>query len=139
MGSIDSVSQSNPEVLFNYWHIFSGPEGTCFEGGVFPAKLVFPPDYPLSPPKMKFTCEMFHPNSKSQSWLILFVFFVCILLKNKFHLQYLRMAVFAFQSYMRLAMIQWVTNYRQNDGVQCKVLRRFFWVSCLCWQVSSGF
>ncbi|RMX39412.1 hypothetical protein pdam_00005996 [Pocillopora damicornis] len=24
--------------------------------------LVFPPDYPLSPPKMKFTCEMFHPN-----------------------------------------------------------------------------
>lgn len=40
----------------------SGPEGTCFEGGVFPAKLVFPPDYPLSPPKMKFTCEIFHPN-----------------------------------------------------------------------------
>lgn len=44
----------------------SGPEGTCFEGGVFPAKLVFPPDYPLSPPKMKFTCEMFHPNSISK-------------------------------------------------------------------------
>lgn len=43
---------------------FSGPEGTCFEGGVFPAKLIFPPDYPLSPPKMQFTCEMFHPNSK---------------------------------------------------------------------------
>lgn len=41
-----------------------GPEGTCFEGGVFPAKLIFPPDYPLSPPKMQFTCEMFHPNSK---------------------------------------------------------------------------
>jgi ubiquitin-conjugating enzyme E2 G2 len=31
---------------------------------VFPAKLIFPPDYPLSPPKMQFTCEMFHPNSK---------------------------------------------------------------------------
>lgn len=29
---------------------------------MFPAKLVFPPDYPLSPPKMKFTCEIFHPN-----------------------------------------------------------------------------
>jgi hypothetical protein len=42
---------------------YSGPEGTCFEGGVFPAKLIFPPDYPLSPPKMQFTCEMFHPNS----------------------------------------------------------------------------
>lgn len=44
-------------------HVYRrGPEGTCFEGGVFPAKLVFPPDYPLSPPKMKFTCEMYHPN-----------------------------------------------------------------------------
>lgn len=52
--------------LFALLHnvIFSGPEGTCFEGGVFPAKLIFPPDYPLSPPKMQFTCEMFHPNSK---------------------------------------------------------------------------
>lgn len=42
----------------------SGPEGTCFEGGIFPAKLVFPVDYPLSPPKMQFTCDMFHPNGK---------------------------------------------------------------------------
>lgn len=42
-----------------------GPEDTCFEGGVFPAVLSFPSDYPLSPPKMRFTCDMFHPNSKS--------------------------------------------------------------------------
>jgi hypothetical protein len=53
------------------WHckcvsflIFRGPEDTCFEFGVFPAILSFPLDYPLSPPKMRFTCEMFHPNSK---------------------------------------------------------------------------
>ncbi|XP_047419578.1 ubiquitin-conjugating enzyme E2 G2 isoform X2 [Sciurus carolinensis] len=39
-----------------------GPEDTCFEFGVFPAILSFPLDYPLSPPKMRFTCEMFHPN-----------------------------------------------------------------------------
>ncbi|XP_063789148.1 ubiquitin-conjugating enzyme E2 G2 isoform X1 [Pseudophryne corroboree] len=39
-----------------------GPEDTCFECGVFPAILSFPLDYPLSPPKMRFTCEMFHPN-----------------------------------------------------------------------------
>ena len=43
---------------------FRGPEGTFFEGGVFPARLTFPSDYPLSPPKMKFTCDIFHPNSK---------------------------------------------------------------------------
>ena len=39
-----------------------GPEGTPFEGGVFVTELIFPTDYPLSPPKMKFTSEMFHPN-----------------------------------------------------------------------------
>jgi len=44
---------------------FRGPEDTCFEGGVFPAVLSFPSDYPLSPPKMRFTCDMFHPNSKA--------------------------------------------------------------------------
>lgn len=53
------------------WHcecvsflVCRGPEDTCFEFGVFPAILSFPLDYPLSPPKMRFTCEMFHPNSK---------------------------------------------------------------------------
>ena len=40
----------------------AGPPGTPFEGGLFEAKLVFPPDYPLSPPKMHFVSQMFHPN-----------------------------------------------------------------------------
>jgi ubiquitin-conjugating enzyme E2 G2 len=44
------------------WVIFSGPEETPFEGGIFPATLKFPKDYPLSPPTMKFTCDFFHPN-----------------------------------------------------------------------------
>ncbi|KAL0280526.1 UNVERIFIED_CONTAM: hypothetical protein PYX00_001792 [Menopon gallinae] len=52
----------NEENFFEWEALITGPEGTCFEGGVFPAKLIFPPDYPLSPPKMQFTCEMFHPN-----------------------------------------------------------------------------
>lgn len=42
--------------------VCSGPEDSSFEGGVFVTELVFPSDYPLSPPKMKFTSEMFHPN-----------------------------------------------------------------------------
>lgn len=42
--------------------MFSGPEGTPFEGGLFPATLTFPKDYPLSPPTMRFTCDFFHPN-----------------------------------------------------------------------------
>ena len=47
--------------------ICRGPEGTPFEGGVFVTELIFPTDYPLSPPKMKFTSEMFHPNGKSKN------------------------------------------------------------------------
>lgn len=57
------ISEDN---FFEWEALIQGPEGTCFEGGVFPARLIFPPDYPLSPPKMKFTCEMFHPNSEFQ-------------------------------------------------------------------------
>lgn len=48
---------------FFEWDCFiTGPQGTCFENGVFTAKLTFSEDYPLSPPKMKFTCDIFHPN-----------------------------------------------------------------------------
>lgn len=69
MGSFDSVSDIFHFIVNknNFYFVISGPDGTCFEGGVFPAKLIFPPDYPLSPPKMKFTCEMFHPNSKTMN------------------------------------------------------------------------
>ncbi|KAJ8405354.1 hypothetical protein AAFF_G00318270 [Aldrovandia affinis] len=52
----------NEENFFEWEALIMGPEDTCFEGGVFPAILSFPSDYPLSPPKMRFTCEMFHPN-----------------------------------------------------------------------------
>ncbi|KAL5350524.1 hypothetical protein V496_06044 [Pseudogymnoascus sp. VKM F-4515 (FW-2607)] len=46
-----------------YWEaLIQGPEGTPFEGGVFPAELKFPKDYPLAPPSMKFIGEVWHPN-----------------------------------------------------------------------------
>eukprot|EP01147_Barroeca_monosierra_P001435 gene1435-4595_t len=48
---------------FLEWEAFiMGPEGTPFEFGVFRAVLKFPRDYPHSPPKMKFTSRLFHPN-----------------------------------------------------------------------------
>lgn len=49
-----------------YWEaLIQGPEGTPFEGGVFPAELKFPKDYPLAPPTMKFIGEVWHPNGQS--------------------------------------------------------------------------
>uniref|UniRef100_A0A3Q2CR06 Ubiquitin-conjugating enzyme E2 G2 n=1 Tax=Cyprinodon variegatus TaxID=28743 RepID=A0A3Q2CR06_CYPVA len=56
------AGETGPFYLFFYLLQTTGPEDTCFEGGVFPAVLSFPSDYPLSPPKMRFTCDMFHPN-----------------------------------------------------------------------------
>lgn len=53
------VSEEN---LFLWEALVMGPEGTPFEGGVFPAELKFPADYPLAPPSMRFTCELWHPN-----------------------------------------------------------------------------
>jgi ubiquitin-conjugating enzyme E2 G2 len=50
---------------FEWEALIQGPEGTPFEGGVFPAKLEFPKDYPLSPPTMKFLCDVWHPNGSS--------------------------------------------------------------------------
>ena len=44
--------------------VLSGPEGTSFDGGVFVTELIFPTDYPLSPPKMRFISDMFHPNGE---------------------------------------------------------------------------
>ena len=48
--------------MFLWEALIQGPEGTPFEGGIFPAELKFPKDYPLAPPKMKFTVDMWHPN-----------------------------------------------------------------------------
>ena len=46
-----------------YWEaLIQGPEGTPFEGGIFPAELKFPKDYPLAPPSMRFLGEVWHPN-----------------------------------------------------------------------------
>ncbi|KAH7552930.1 hypothetical protein BM1_07903 [Bipolaris maydis] len=52
----------NEDDMFVWEALIQGPEGTPFEGGVFPAELRFPKDYPLAPPKMKFITDMWHPN-----------------------------------------------------------------------------
>lgn len=48
------------------WHewdcVIIGPEDTLYDGGAFRARLVFPPQYPMQPPKMFFTTAMWHPN-----------------------------------------------------------------------------
>mmetsp|Transcript_5367 Transcript_5367/g.6777 ORF Transcript_5367/g.6777 Transcript_5367/m.6777 type:complete len:122 (-) Transcript_5367:1555-1920(-) len=39
-----------------------GKKGTIWEGGLFKLKILYPEDYPSSPPKCQFTPPLFHPN-----------------------------------------------------------------------------
>jgi hypothetical protein len=48
--------------MFLWEALIQGPEGTPFEGGIFPAELKFPKDYPLAPPTMRFLTTVWHPN-----------------------------------------------------------------------------
>mmetsp|Transcript_2818 Transcript_2818/g.9532 ORF Transcript_2818/g.9532 Transcript_2818/m.9532 type:complete len:174 (+) Transcript_2818:215-736(+) len=48
---------------FLEWQVtIMGPPETMYEGGFFNATMSFPADYPNSPPTVRFTSEMWHPN-----------------------------------------------------------------------------
>lgn len=129
MGGAYHVNSITSLSFESYPSGFRGPEGTCFEGGVFPAKLVFPPDYPLSPPKMQFTCEMFHPNSELDR------IGNCPYPNLMGLFQFILMVGFVSRYYMHREMIRWVTNRVPNDGLLFKVWKRFCYLSSACQQV----
>ncbi|KAI0978138.1 hypothetical protein GJ496_003750 [Pomphorhynchus laevis] len=52
----------NDENYFIWEAIITGPKNTPFENGMYFCTLEFPDDYPLSPPKMTFTTNLYHPN-----------------------------------------------------------------------------
>jgi len=56
------VELANEESLFEWQVWIVGPQGTDYEGGIFKASMTFPEDYPISPPKLKFLCDFWHPN-----------------------------------------------------------------------------
>ncbi|XP_020521288.1 ubiquitin-conjugating enzyme E2 7 isoform X2 [Amborella trichopoda] len=45
------------------WNVtITGPPDTIYEGGCFNAIMSFPYNYPNSPPSVRFTSELWHPN-----------------------------------------------------------------------------
>ncbi|QIW97295.1 hypothetical protein AMS68_002813 [Peltaster fructicola] len=47
------------------WEIMlmlSDDQDSLYGGGIFKAKMVFPPNYPLYPPTLSFETPIFHPN-----------------------------------------------------------------------------
>lgn len=66
--------------IFLWEALIQGPDGTPFEGGVFPAELKFPRDYPLNPPTMRFVGEVWHPNGMCVCVCgdVVLFFFLCV-------------------------------------------------------------
>lgn len=56
------VAAPRGDDLFVWRCAIAGPPDTPYEHGVYEATLTFPKDYPLAPPKMRFTTEIWHPN-----------------------------------------------------------------------------
>lgn len=57
--AVGPISEDN---YLEWEALLPGPDDTPFEGGVFSARLSFPPTYPLEPPTMRFDPPIFHPN-----------------------------------------------------------------------------
>lgn len=57
-----SAGLVDPTDIFLWEIMILGPPATLYEGGFFRAQLEFPRDYPLNPPTLRFTSEMWHPN-----------------------------------------------------------------------------
>ncbi|KAJ4795888.1 ubiquitin-conjugating enzyme E2 [Rhynchospora pubera] len=53
------VDDSN---VFEWQVTIIGPPDTLYDGGYFNAIMTFPANYPNSPPTVRFTSEMWHPN-----------------------------------------------------------------------------
>ena len=63
----------NPDSLRALKGTIKGPDGTCYDGGVFHIDIVVPNQYPFEPPKMKFITKVWHPNISSQTGAICLV------------------------------------------------------------------
>jgi hypothetical protein len=107
----------NEDDLFVWEALIQGPEGTPFEGGIFPAELKFPKDYPLNPPKMKFLGEIWYASPATS-------------FPRYSNPHYLGtrtctpMAKSVYRYYIPQEMIQITTSKRASGGVPYKVWRR---------------
>jgi hypothetical protein len=94
----------------------------CSDGGYFNAIMTFPQNYPNSPPSVRFTSEMWHPNGKffpscdHMSGFLLSVLIILIMLMNS---QFILMDVCAFLSFIHLVKIPMVMSLQVNGGHQC--------------------
>mmetsp|Transcript_21980 Transcript_21980/g.43208 ORF Transcript_21980/g.43208 Transcript_21980/m.43208 type:complete len:225 (-) Transcript_21980:645-1319(-) len=66
-----SAAPANETNLYVWNASIIGPDESPWEGGIYGLRLHFPEQYPSKPPKVRFTCELFHPNVYSDGTLCL--------------------------------------------------------------------
>lgn len=65
------ISAKTVEDNLTHWQgSLRGPEGTPYEGGNFLLDIRVSPDYPYTPPKIRFETKIWHPNISSQTGAI---------------------------------------------------------------------
>jgi hypothetical protein len=120
----------NEDNFFEWEAYIKGPDETPFEGGIFCAKLTFPKDYPLNPPKVcrLRSCfnRMFAERNLYRCALTRYVasFRYKALsprLTRRTISQFMRMGMSAYRSYTRQAMTRTCTNQAQNAGRLCRM------------------
>jgi hypothetical protein len=57
-----SASPASENNMFYWTACMFGPSDTAWEGGVFNMTLTFSDDYPATPPTVRFTTPIYHPN-----------------------------------------------------------------------------
>jgi ubiquitin-conjugating enzyme E2 A len=56
------TASPDPDNIMKWTAVIFGPDQTDWEDGVFKLTMVFPENYPHSPPEVRFTTAVFHPN-----------------------------------------------------------------------------
>ncbi|KDQ55435.1 hypothetical protein JAAARDRAFT_159422 [Jaapia argillacea MUCL 33604] len=59
---LGGITLTPTDSLFLWKASIPGPEGSCYEGGVFNAEIQLAPDYPFSAPKVIFVTRIYHMN-----------------------------------------------------------------------------
>ena len=59
-----TVGLYNEDNPFVWKCTISGPKDTCYRGGLFYLKIIFPPDYPIKKPEIIFVTPIYHLNVK---------------------------------------------------------------------------
>jgi ubiquitin-protein ligase len=110
--------------LFVWEALIEGPEGTPYEGGIFPAELKFPKDYPLMPPTMKFLSDIWHPNGMLHPHSSLHLLLSSTRLYTNRKLQYIQTASSVSLSSTLPATTPITTNTPQSAGARSRVWKR---------------